>query len=326
MTFNVLLPTLITADAQLISSSATESADTTWVAWTAGSQTYTAGDTYKYNHVRYEVLQTYTRTSAADDHVPGAVGSEDWWLALEATEQWAMFDNQSSTVTEDVGVLVVEVKPGAVFNSGSVVGVVGATSVLWETFSGAGRTVGDLVWSEEKLLDSSYVGDWYGYWFNPFDVYSDLLFGGIDGTTGNGAMPPYRNGEIRLTVTGYTIGTTVGVAGFLVGTSVPLGEVLNGASGGIIDFSVNETDGYGVRTLVVRGFAKQNSVSFKVEKSQFRRVTSTLAQLRAIPAVWVPSPDVDLSPMTTFGTVQEWSYDVAYRDHIIFTLEVNGLP
>jgi hypothetical protein len=139
-------------------------------------------------------------------------------------------------------------------------------------------------------------------------------------------MPPYRNGEIRLTVTGYTIGTTVGVAGFLVGTSVPLGEVLNGASGGIIDFSVNETDGYGVRTLVVRGFAKQNSVSFKVEKSQFRRVTSTLAQLRAIPAVWVPSPDVDLSPMTTFGTVQEWSYDVAYRDHIIFTLEVNGLP
>lgn len=325
MTFNVLLPTLITADAQLISSSATESADTTWVAWTAGSQTFTLGDTYKYAHVRYEVLQTYTRTSVATDHVPGVVGSEDWWLALEATEQWAMFDTRSTTATHDIGSLVVEVRPGAVFSSGSVTGVTGAGSVLWETFSGAGRTGADLVWSETKTLDATYVGDWYSYWFDPFDVYTDLLFGGIDGTTGSGSMPPYRNGEVRLTVTGTTGSTEVGVAGFLVGLSVPLGEVLNGASGGIIDFSVNETDGYGERTLVVRGFAKQNSLSFKVPKAQFRRVASTLSQLRAIPAVYVPSPDIDLSPLITFGPVQEWSYTVAYRDHIIFTIEINGL-
>lgn len=325
MTFNVLKPTLITADAQLVSSSATESADTTWTAWTAGSQTFTLGDTYKYAHVRYEVLQTYTRTSVATDHVPGEPGSEDWWLSLGPTNQWAMFDNQTSTATTDIGSLVVNLKPGAVFNSGSVIGVTGATTALWETFSSAGRTPSDLIWSEEKNLDSTYIYDWYSYWFDEFDVYTDLLFGGIDGNTGQGAMPPYLNGEVRLTLTGTTGSTEVSVAGFLVGTTVPLGEVLNGLSGGILDFGVNETDAYGVRTLVQRGFAKQNSLSFKVEKSQFRRVTSTLAQLRQIPAVWVPTADVDLSPLTTFGPVQEWNYTVSYRDHIVFTLEVNGL-
>lgn len=309
---NVLKPTAITLDAQIVSISTTESADTTW---TVGA-TFADGDTVKYNHVRYESLQ-----AGNIGHLPDEVAST-WWLELGPTNNWAMFDSQTSTSTTGTGSIVTRIKPGAVFNSVAVIGVTGAASVTCEVFAGSG---GSAIYSRTESLDNTFISSWYQYFFEPYDVFTDLLFGRLNGPQTAFAWGAYLNGETQITITGTSGGATVTCAGILMGTTVELGDVQAGASFGINDYSVKQTDAFGVTTLVQRNFAKRASYSLVIANSQLRRVQSTLAALRATPAVWVASTDYNLSPLTVFGFYKDFSIQVAYPGYSTATLEVEGL-
>lgn len=315
MSLTVLKPTAITLDAQLLSSSATESADATWSSGT----TYAEGATVKYNHVRYE-----SRAGSNTNHLPTELNST-WWLELGPTNQWAMFDSQVSTSTEDVGSLVVEVKLGAVFNSAAVLGVTGASTVQVEVFKDSGRTAASLVYDDTKSLDNTFISDWYQYYFEPYEVTTDLLFGAMETAVATGGFPPYANGELRLTITGNTVGTTVTCGSLLLGTTVELGKVVYGAGAGINDYSVKTVDGFGQYTLVQRSFAKRANYTFVTTDQQMRRVYSTLAELRATPCVWAASTDYKLSPLTVFGFYKDFSLVVPYPGYSTFNLEVEGL-
>lgn len=309
---NVLKPTAITADAQVISISTTESADGTYNAGT----TYALAATVKYNHVRYESLQ-----ASNTGHTPDEVAST-WWLELGPTNNWAMFDAQTSTSTTGTGEIVVRVKPGAAFNSVAVIGITGAASVTCEVFAGSG---GSAIYTRTESLDNTFISSWYEYFFEPYDVFTDLLFGSLNGPGAAYAWGAYLNGEVKITITGTTIGTTVTCAGILIGTNVELGSVQYGASSGINDYSVKETDAYGITTLVQRAYAKRANYSLVISNSQLRRVHSTLAALRATPAVWVASTDYNLSPLTVFGFYKDFSIQVAYPNYSTATLEIEGL-
>lgn len=321
MPLNVLRPTPITENGQLLSSTATESADTTW---TVGAS-FALGATVKYNHIRYESLQ-----AANVGHDPETINST-WWLELGPTNHWAMFDTQTSTSTTKVGTLVVEIAPGTSINSVSVLGIGGCSSVTCEIFKGSGRTGADLIYSFTKSLDNTFISSWYQYFFEPYVVLTDLLFGSIVGATAAGvtgegiAVPPYINCQVKLTFTATTGGTTVRVAGVLLGTTVELGETQPGASAGINDYSVKETDAYGVTTLVQRNFSKRASYTITVPNGQLRRVHSTLTALRATPCVWVASDDTNLSPLTVYGFYKDFSLLVQYIDYSTFSLEIEGL-
>ena len=309
---NVLKPTAITADAQIISISTTESADATW----SNATTYALGNTVKYNHVRYESLQNTNL-----NHTPDEVAST-WWLALGPTNNWAMFDSQTSTSTTGTGEIVVRIKPGAAFNSVAVIGITGAASVTCDIYAGAG---GSPVQTQTKSLDNTFISTWYQYFFEPYDVYTDLLFGALDTSAPAYNWGAYRSGEVVVTITGTSGGATVTCAGILVGNTVELGAVQYGAGASITDYSVKETDAFGSTTLVQRAYAKRASYNLLIDNAQLRRVHSTLAQLRATPAVWVASSDYRLSPLTVFGFYKDFSMLVAYPQHTTCSIEIEGL-
>jgi len=54
-------------------------------------------------------------------------------------------------------------------------------------------------------------------------------------------------------------------------------------------------------------------------------VYSTLAALRATPAVWVGSDNYQLSPLVVFGYCKDFSINVAYATHSTATLEITGM-
>jgi hypothetical protein len=295
----VLAPTAIT-DALFVSSSVTEADYATWAIGT----TYALAARVIYNHVCYESMQA---TNLA--HTPDTVGST-WWLALGPTNRWAMFDSQTSTSTVATGSITARIAPG-ICNGGAVIGVSGAASVKMEMFNGA-----TLVYTETKTLDNTFIGNWYQYFFEPYDVYTDLLFG---------PFPPYPSAQIALTITGTSGGATVKCGGFLAGNTVEIGSVKYGATAGIIDYSVKSTDAFGTATLVKRAFAKRTTYEMVIDNTQLRRVHSTLAELRATPAVWVGSDDYKLSPLTVYGFYKDFSINVAYPTSSTCSLEIEGM-
>ena len=332
MTLNVLKPTPITLDAQLLSNSATDSTDPVFTAWASGSQTFTALTSFvKYNHRRYKCVQTFTRTSAGTDHLPDEVDSA-WWLDIGPTNWWACIDTRTSTKTYATGSLVVALKPNACINSIAVLGVTGAASVQVDVYKGSGRTTGtghtvggDLIYTKTQGMDNTFISGWYQWLFEPYEAITNLLFGALESPTLAGGVPPYYTAEVVVTITGTSGGATVGCGGISLGTAVEIGAVFYGAGATIEDYTVINKDGSGEYEIIERGYEDNNTYQVSVLKSQIRRVHSTLTALRATPCVWVGSTDYDYSPLVVFGIPGQFALTGPRQADGIYNLEIKGL-
>jgi len=206
--------------------------------------------------------------------------------------------------------LCVVVSPG-ICNGVATMGVTGVSSVKCEMFNGS-----SLVYTQTLTVDNTFISDWYMYFFEPYAISRDLLFG---------PLPPYPSATVKLTFTPTSAGVTVECGAALYGNTVELGIVGYGAKSGITDYSRKETDNFGITTLVQRGFSKHTSYTLQVENSQLPRVFSTLTALRAIPAVWVATDDSNFTALNVFGYPKDWAVDVAYYDYSSLTLEIEGM-
>lgn len=205
--------------------------------------------------------------------------------------------------------MCVVVTPG-ICNGVATMDVSGVSAVKCEMFNGS-----TLVYTETKTLDNTFISSWYEYFFEPYDVFSDLLFG---------PLPPYPSATVKLTFTPTSAGSTIHCGAALYGNTVELGTVEYGASAGIEDYSRIETDDFGTTTIVERGFLKHASYSVNVDASQYRRVFSTCAALRATPSVWIASDDVNLSPLNAYG-LPTFNTNVPYYGYINCTIEIKGI-
>lgn len=217
--------------------------------------------------------------------------------------------SQSGTHTA-IADLCVVVSPG-ICNGVATMDVSNVSSVKCEMFNGS-----ELVYTETQTLDNTFISNWYEYFFEPYDVFTDLLFG---------PLPPYPSATVKLTFTPTSSGVTVNCGAVLYGNTVELGTVGYGAKSGITDYSRKETDDFGITTLVERGFSKHTSYTLEVANSQLRRVFSTLTALRATPAVWVATDDYKLTALNAYGYPKDWAVDVAYYDYSAITLEIEGM-
>ena len=205
--------------------------------------------------------------------------------------------------------LCVVVTPG-ICNGVATMDVSGVSSVKCEMFNGATR-----VYTETKTVDNTFISNWYQYFFEPYDVFSDLLFG---------PLPPYPSATVKLTFVPTAAGVTIHCGAALYGNTVELGTVEYGATAGIEDYSRIETDEFGVTTVVERGYLKHASYSINVTDAQLRRVFSTLTSLRATPSVWIASDSTDLSPLNAYG-LPTFNVNVAYYGYSNISIEIKGI-
>lgn len=262
--------------------------------------------------------QTGTHTAKTTSTSPTEVsrtGATELWLDLGPTNRWAMFDatiSTGTTLTTSVGTpaLVVVVTPG-ICNGVALLDVSGIASATVKMVN-AGVTV----YTKTQTVDNTFVSDWYQYFFEPYDVLTDILFG---------PLPPYPTAQVTVTLTPTSVGVTVSCGAVMFGNTVEIGEVEYGATAGITDYSRKETDEFGITSLVERAYSKRATYNMLVENSQLRRVFSTLASLRATPAVWIASEDYKFSPLTVFGPPKTWGINVQYFTHSSVSLEIEGL-
>ena len=278
----VIKPTPVTA-AMLVSTTATE----TYSAWNAGTA-YSLGDKVIYTTTERIYERLVAGTTATAPNLDAAN-----WLDIGPTNKWAMFDSNVSTATTRASSLTVVVKPGYA-NSAAFFGLAGG--VIDITVRDA--LAGTIVYTGSKTLDGAVILDWFAYFFEPTDQLSEAVF--LD-------LPLYVDSHITVEVTGGTAG--VGV--MLVGLAYETGITESGVSLELIDYSVKETDDFGVVSFVRRGNSKRMTVKTFLNNTEINRVQRLLADLTATPCAWIASEKAGFEPLTVFGYASSFRTEVS---------------
>ena len=286
------------AGAMLISTNATNAnAD-----YNAGTS-YSIGNRVTYLETIYESL-----VNANLGNTPST--SPTQWVEIGPSNKRAMFDTQVSTQTTRATPLTVTVAPGTPFNSLALLNMYG-TSVSITVTDGAG---GPTVYSQTISLVDDFAVDWYMYFFEPTALRGDVVLTDI---------PPYPSGRITVSLSAGSGNVSIG--SMLFGTFYELGGTEYGAGAGIRDYSVKETDEFGVTTFVQRAFSKRMEAQIFVENNRLTFMSRILSELRATPSVWIGADDDRFSPLTMLGFYRDFNIDIAYPEHSLCRLEIEGL-
>lgn len=296
----VIRPIQITAS-KVISSTAVEE----YGAW-SNATTYAEGDRVIYNNKIYESVVASNLNKQPDTNPTS-------WLFVSADNKMSMFDLQVNTQTTAMDTLTVVFKPGKSFTALAFLNIIGV-SISVVVRDGVG---GAVVYSNTVSLDNSSISvvDWYTYFFEDFDFFTEAVFQNI---------PPYNDGVVEVSISG-NVGSLVAIGACTVGTVIELGDTQYGANYGIRDYSVNETDQFGNTEFVERPFSKRMNALLYTPNERLNYVTKTLQGLRAVPTVYIGAEDPKYQGTIIFGFLKDWNIEINYPNHSMISTEVMGL-
>jgi hypothetical protein len=277
--------------------------------WTAGSYAKDAVVLHPFTVNGITVKYHWTSLVSTNTAEPGTDDTK--WVRGDVCNKCAMFDGQVSIPTEATSPLAVTIR-APLANSVAFAGLVGSQLVVEVKDNGASPAV----YTRTINLDGTIILDWYQYFFEPFVQLGEVVLTDL---------PPYLLGQITMTLTS---GSPVEVGEMVWGTSYVLGEdgTELGASVGIIDYSRKDTDAdTGRTTFTRRAFSKRMSGQFMVDNNKINAVQRILADIRAVPSVYIGSQEADYAPLVVFGFYRDFSIDIAYPTKSLCRIEVEGL-
>lgn len=229
------------------------------------------------------------------------------WRDVRSTTRWTPLVATENTKLLQIGNTYLTVVP--VSNVTALyVGGLTAASVRVVVVSPAGAV----------LFDQSYtmpLGYLDGLPSNEPGLFVDLSAGFVSGSSIHVSIIGAGSGALNVS----------GIRYLMLGRSHDLGGMLQGPRLGITDYSRKETDEFGTTTFVRRGYAKRLNVDLLVQTSDLERLFAILADLRALPALWVPSEVGQLAPLTLYGWCKDFGITVAYTDRSLCAIEIEGL-
>lgn len=289
------------SDATLTSSNVAEPAVTTNpdpAAWNAATA-YVVGDrvTRSTTHSIYERLVNGTTATAPESDSTN-------WVRVGSTNRWKMFDGANNTQTTKADSIVVEITPTTVVDAVALDNL-DATNVRVQ--------VANTDYDETLSLRSRDVRGWYDHFFEPFVNKKYAIFFGLPLVIGN-----------KITITITKTGSTAMCGNCVLGQAKRIGNTHYGASLGIVDYSVKDTDSFGNTAIVERAYSKRMNVQVQIEASRMDEIHDLLAQYRATPIMYVGAGDL-YGSMLMFGYYKSFDIVVAYRNHSECNLEIEGL-
>ena len=237
------------------------------------------------------------------------------WVQVSASNKWAVFDTRIASETSFNGNLTLSIQPNQRFTSFALFNVT-ANAIQVEILDKPLASGGVVIYSETRNLNNSLVSNWYNYFFEEFDLASEAFFSNV---------APFKQAVINITLIKADSATHTRVGAFLVGQLFEVGGTRQGASYGIRDYSIKETDEFGVTNFVERNFSKRMNTTVFVENGQLNFLNKLFVQLRAQPTAWVATTDDRFQGTTIFGYVKDWNVEIPYPNHSLISIEVEGL-
>ena len=163
-------------------------------------------------------------------------------------------------------------------------------------------------------MDWKRTTDWYTWTVAPFRYRTSAVFLGL---------PLYAIGEVQVFIEGQVDGTTS--CGVLAcGPVQHLGAPTHGIGVGTLDFSRITTDAFGVTAFVRRASAKDLDFELVTLEDDLT-VVDILDDLRATPAVFIPSVQGRYSSMVTYGWLDSWKSSIPAGGQVVTKGHVKGL-
>lgn len=290
-------------DATLTSHSVAEADYTVWSAATS----YSVGQRVirTQTHRVYECL-----IAGVNATTPEAAPTR--WLDVAPTNRWAAFDKVVGTKTTATGSMTISITPDSRFDSVALLDVK-ATIVEVSVELGPHqiyKTTVVMASTEEPVVD------YFTYWQAEFTSKSVLVLTDLPSTFGGATL--------TVTLSNSADTGSVALGTLSVGRLFDLGGTQYGASAGITDYSVIETDTFGVTKVVQRAYAKNMTVKCEVDNANYDSVIRMLTAYRAQPVVWIGS-DVGYEALIVYGFAKDWAGQIDYPTLSYLPITIRGL-
>lgn len=304
---NILVPLEIT-DATLTSSTIAEPAagETDWVS----SGTYVAGDLRirSTTHQVYKCVQGHTGRTALPE------ADSAYWLAVYATQKWAMFDAYASTQSVATTTMTAVLRPGIV-NAVAVINADAYTATLVLKDAPGGTVV------DTRVIDmQEYPLDWYDWAFGAIQAKTKVVFDNL---------MIYADPEISVTLASSS-GVTVKCGLVAVGDyrnlldAADFGGAQYSATASPTTFSYIKTDEYGNTVIKRRGSASDMRVQVILPKANSDAAFASLQSVLDVPVIVSASQASGYSGLTVFG-LASGSMNYSNSSHDVLSLDVKGM-
>ena len=271
--------------------------------WAAGTA-YSVGQKV----IRLTTHKIYEALASTTGDTPET--SPTKWLDLGATNRWKMFDQKVGTRTSATSTITVE------FTVGQVVPAVALLELdAREVTVTVTDAVDGIVYSRTQELQGLLVAsDWWHYFFDPFVRRSSVIFNDL---------PSYRNATVKVEIVGGAL-ETVECGVCIIGQVYQFAEAVRyGARAGIQDYSRKETDDWGNYEVVERAFAKRANWNLLISNTDVDLYQTTLASLRATPAVYIGGDNYDAT--FVYGFYKDFDIVISYPKFAECSIELEGL-
>jgi hypothetical protein len=271
--------------------------------WTAG--TYALGVKRVQDNQVYEVVATPDTTS---EPVAGAAADPPTWVRLGWSNQYRMFrDGRDSYSSRDESIDVT-LNFDEVITTLGALGLQGVSATLTVVDSVEGT-----VYDETVSLVDIGVGDWWEYFFSPYEFNDTAIFDDI---------PPYAGADINLSVDAAAADDEARAGRVIAGYEKPLGVTNYGTSVSILDYSTKERDGFGNLTIVPRRTVRLVDYQVVVPTSNVDFVIRGLERISSTPTLFIGDPLYSSS--VTFGVYRDFSQGIDAPSISDLTIQVEG--
>lgn len=299
---HIIQPVTVTS-ARLTASNVPETDYDEWLIGTA----YTAGDNCIVIGTTHKIYEALVDVTGGDSPEIDVLNDVPKWLEISATNRWKAFDTKVGTETSQADLVTYEITPGAFISSLAFLGMECKSIQIISTDPIEGE-----IYNVTIDMSTSGIFDWYSYFFSGSFFTTDTVR--LD-------LPLYLNAVISISVS-YTGGTVL-IGAIILGVQSFIGLTQYSPSIGIRDYSIKQTDEFGITTILERAYSKRMTVEVLIESGAISEIQNLLEVYRTSLIVWVG--DDSIPALIVYGFYKDFNILISYPTFAICSLDILGL-
>ena len=225
----------------------------------------------------HDIYTCNTAHTNKDPTLIANIGTGNGWDKTDSTNRWRQFNGVLQQATTNANTITASLLPGAITNNCAFFGVDAASiRVVMND-----PTDGDVYDTTFPMISDSGINNWYLYFTEEIVRKERLLVTDL---------PAFPAATLSYTVA--DTGANAELGEFVMGASFVIGDSQYGASFGIVDYSVKNTDSLGNTTVIQGAFSDTADINVIVSTGRFDQIQKVLKQYRSTPLVWITEDSI----------------------------------
>ena len=270
--------------------------------WVSGA-TYAIGDEV----VRPALHAIYSSNTAHSGVSTFPENDSVNWTYKSPSNDYAMFDSSNSTQTVNSDTIEVTITPGTIVNTLHLANL----DAIEVNLTVTDPVAGTLPVQNFKLKSSIPTASWYDWIYTTRTYKKSITI----------PLPSYRDASFTIEID--KTGADAKCGSLIIGKAYSFGEGIEfGASAGIQSYSVNQTDQFGNRNILRRGYSNRAEWSVWVPSGQVDPLFNLLTDLRDEVTLYIGTSKFEM--MSVIGFIKDFRPSINYEDITIFSMQIEG--